>query len=110
PAPAPPVLPRASLHPVRSVSRALSGMAAVALDALAALDAGKALPPPRSAEALLFLDEADVPRAEVRIALTPAVRKLVLAARRLDRLGTESPADWNAALEKEVAAAKRKPF
>jgi hexosaminidase len=93
---------------IRPVSRNLSAVAEVGAQVLATL-ASRQKPEPAWAEkAEHALAEARVARAEVEIAILPAVRKLVLAAQRQDRLASMSAAEWLKALEAELASAPRR--
>lgn len=93
---------REALFELRPLSRNLSALGRLAAEALDRIrergtpDAGW------QAEAARVLDFARVPHAEVEIAVLRGVRKLVLAAERIDRLAALTPEQWNAELEAEL--------
>jgi len=89
----------------RSLSRDLSAAAALGLTALDAVKAGRQAPDAWSAEAVALLDQAAEPRAEVELAVLPAVRKLVLAAAQLDAARAQPLDQWNRALDEQVKRA-----
>jgi len=101
-----PVLAAAPLGAeARSLSRDLSAAAALGLTALDAVKAGRQAPDAWSAEAVALLDQAAEPRAEVELAVLPAVRKLVLAAAQLDAARAQPLDQWNRALDEQVKRA-----
>lgn len=97
------------LAEVRSLSRDLSAAGSLGLEALDSIGASK---PPSSEwveRAERLLSAARTPRGELEIAVEPALRKLVLAATRLDRLKDQPAAAWLAELAATVEAARKKP-
>jgi hexosaminidase len=93
---------------IRPVSRCLSAVAEVGLQALAALASRQKPEPAWGEKTQRALADARQPRAEVEIAILPAVRKLALAAERQDRLASMSAAEWVKALDTELAPAPRR--
>ena len=89
----------------RSLSRDLSALAAVGLEALAAVKADRAQPAAWRDASLRALDQAARPRAELELPLVPAVRKLVLAAAQLDEARTMPLPEWNRKLDEQLKAA-----
>jgi hexosaminidase len=86
----------------RSLSRDLSALGALGLEALDAVRAGRARPPARREASMRLVDQAAKPRAEVEIAVVPALRKLVLAAAELDQARTMSLEEWNRRLDERL--------
>ena len=93
----------------RSLSRDLSALAALGLEAH---DAVRAKRPP-SAEwyesATRLLDQAAKPRAEVALMIVPGLRKLALAAVRIEETRTLSLPEWNRKLDEQLKAAAHPP-
>lgn len=87
------------------VSKSLTEAAETGLQAVDRLGLGTQADAAWQAGALEVLRTAQAPKAEVEIAIIPAVRKLVLAAGQLDKLKTMSPAEWNTMLDTQVRAA-----
>lgn len=90
---------------LRSLSRDLSAVGVLGRDALRAIAAGRPPEAERSEAAFRLLDDAERTQAEVWLAIVPGVRKLALAAMRMENLKTQTPAQWNAALETAMKAA-----
>jgi hexosaminidase len=90
------------------LSRDLSNLGRLGLEALEFLSSGKAPDPKWQEDARGLLEGAQKPKAEVEIALIPAIRKLVLAAGQQDKLKALSPEDWNSQLDDQVEAARPK--
>jgi hexosaminidase len=88
----------------RSLSRDLAAAAAVGLQALQAVKSNRQADATWSAGALALLDQAALPRAEVELAVVPALRKLVLAAGSLDAAAQGLEA-WSRGLDEQVKAA-----
>lgn len=93
----------------RSLSRDLSALGALGLTALDAVRAGQARPPAWRVASLRLVDQAARPRAEVELAVVPGVRKLVLAAARLDEAETMTLEEWNRWLDEQLAAPRTAP-
>jgi hexosaminidase len=93
----------------RSLSRDLSSIAAVGLEALDALRSGHAAGETWREEARARLDRARKPRAELELAVVPAIRKLALAAGQLDALATMSVEEWSRRLDEQLQAAAARP-
>jgi hexosaminidase len=89
-------------------SQDLSASAQTGLEALAYLKSGKLAPSSWVEKANQTLDRAQEPKAQVEIAVIPAIRKLVLAAGQQDKLKGSSPEEWNKSLDAQVEAAKPK--
>jgi hexosaminidase len=88
----------------RSLSRDLSAMASAGLQALDALRADQAQPAAWAESANRLLDHAAKPRAELELTALPGVRKLVLAAARLDEARTMPLPEWNRRLDEALKA------
>ena len=56
-----------------------------------------------------MLNAARTPRGELEIAVEPALRKLALAAARLDRLKDQPATEWLAELDAALEAKPRRP-
>lgn len=93
----------------RPLSRDLAALAELGLQALEALRAGRQASESWLEEARRTLDRARKARAEVELAVVPAVRKLALAAGQLDALKTLPLAEWNRSLEDQVRGATSSP-
>jgi len=91
----------------RSLSRDLSALGDLGLQALQHLVSSAPVPPSWFEEAEYVLEKAEVPRAEVELAIVPAVRKLVLAASQKDKLKTLSIEEWSAELDAQLEAHPR---
>jgi hexosaminidase len=91
------------------LSKDLSEISRLGLEALDFLKSGKSAPGSWAKNARKVLDKAQEPRAEVEIVVIPAIRKIILAAGSLDKL-EKGPEDWNRFLDTQVEAAKRKTW
>ena len=91
------------------VSKSLSSVAELGLQALDRLTSGAQANAAWQAGALEMLKTAQGLQAEVQIELIPAVRKLVLAASQLEKLKDMTPAEWNTMLDGQMQAARPKP-
>ena len=94
---------------IRSLSRDLSAVGSLGLEALDSIGASKAPSPEWVEKADRLLNAARTPRGELEIAVEPALRKLALAATRLDRLKDQPAAEWLAELDATVEATRKKP-
>jgi hexosaminidase len=92
---------------VRPLSRDLSALGRVGLEALDAIGRGTQAPADWTARARSVVAAAAPARAELEIAVVPGVAKLVLAAASLDQLKTMSPAEWSKALDDQLKPAPR---
>ena len=90
------------LAEVRWLSKDLAAIAAVGLQALDAIAAGRQALPTWSAEAKEALDHAARPRGAVELRVLPGIRKLALAAGSLDTARDLSPEEWNRRLEEQM--------
>jgi hexosaminidase len=90
------------------LSKDLSSLGQLGLEALDFLSSAKAPVQRWQEDARELLERAQKPRAEVEIAIIPAIRKLVLAAGQQEKLKTLSPEEWNSQLDAQVEAAKPK--
>lgn len=97
------------LAEVRSLSRDLSTLGGLGLVALERVGSQRSPPVEWMEKAERVLDAARTPRGELEIAVEPALRKLVLAAARLERLKDQPAAEWLADLDAAVEAARKKP-
>jgi hexosaminidase len=88
----------------RSLSRDLSAVAALGLEALDAVRADRAQPFAWRKSALDTLERAARPRVEVELAVVPALRKLVVAAADLDAARTMTTGEWNRRLDEQLKA------
>jgi len=79
----------------RSLSRDLSALGEVGLQALEAVASGHAPPRAWREQAERVLERAQKPRAELELAALPGVGKLVLAALEVETLQTLPPGEWN---------------
>jgi hexosaminidase len=89
---------------LQSLSKDLSALGAMGTEALSQIAEGRLRSAAWPATSRALLDGAARPRAEVEIAVVPALRKLALAASSPDRLRGVPRADWNAWLDKELAS------
>jgi hexosaminidase len=89
---------------VRPLSRELAGLGTLGLEALDAIQKGTQAPASWAAHAREEVQAAARPRAELEIAVLPAVAKLALAASELDQLRSTPPAEWNKKLDEQVQA------
>jgi hexosaminidase len=96
------------LFEARWLSKDLSAIAALGLQALDAIGADRQTLPTWSADAKETLDAAARPRAAVEIQVLPGIRKLVLAAASLDAAKTLSPEEWMKRLEEQMKPAARR--
>jgi hexosaminidase len=86
----------------RPLSRDLAALGTLGLEALDAIQRGAQAPASWADRARVVVQAASQPRAEVEIAVAPAVAKLTLAAFQLDLLKTMSPEEWNRKLEEQL--------
>lgn len=86
----------------RPLSRDLAALGRTGLEALDALRAGQQAPEAWVQQARRTVDRAREPRAEVELAVAPAVRKLMLAAAQLDALKSQSLEEWNRGLDAQL--------
>jgi hexosaminidase len=93
----------------RSLSRDLSAAASLGLAALDGLQTGRSAPASWGISAAEALDHAAKPRIELELVVVPAVRKLVLAAARLDEARTMPLEEWNRKLDEQLKAAAQRP-
>jgi hexosaminidase len=91
----------------RPLSRDLAALGTVGLEALDAIQRGAQAGASWADHARAVVQAAGQPRAEVEIAIAPAVAKLVLAASQLDLLRTMTPQDWNRKLEEQLRPDRR---
>lgn len=89
----------------RPLSRDLAALGEVGEQALEAIRAGRQAPDSWLAEAQRVADRSQKPRAEVELAVVPAVRKLAVAAGQLDELKTLSLEEWNQKLDARLKPA-----
>jgi hypothetical protein len=89
----------------RALSRELSAVAAVGLEALDAVRAGRAPAASWIESAGHALDRAAKPRAELELQVVPGLRKLVLAAARVEEAGKMPLEEWNRKLDEQLKAA-----
>jgi hexosaminidase len=104
-----PVLPGSPAAEALSLSRDLADVAALGLEALEHLSSGQAPGNAWREQAARRLDGAALPRAEVELAVVPAVRKLVLAAEHVETLAAMSPPAWSDHLDAQLEALKPAP-
>ena len=89
-------------------SRDLAAVSRRGLEALDHLASGHSAPAAWAEDAEKDLAVARKPAAtELELAVVPAVRKLVLAAARLDQLAAQGAAAWNAKIEEQLKAPRR---
>jgi hexosaminidase len=91
------------------LSRHLSVLGKLGLEALDALAAGRQASAEWLDRARRACDRAQRARAEVELAVVPGVRKLALAAGQLDALKGTSLVDWNRRLDEQVKQAEAPP-
>ncbi|MEW5974197.1 MAG: family 20 glycosylhydrolase [Acidobacteriota bacterium] len=91
------------------LSEALSVVGQVGIEAVGFLEERRIPDEQWAGRTTRELDQAQKPKAESELAVVPAVRKLVLAARQFDLLKSLSVSEWIARLEAQVEAAKAKP-
>jgi hexosaminidase len=104
-----PILDRSEkLSEALPLSQDLSNLGRLGLEAVEFLTSAKTPEPKWQEGARELLEGAQKPRAEVEIALIPAIRKLVLAAGQQEKLKNLSPREWNSQLDAQVEAAKPK--
>lgn len=96
------------LAEARWLSRDLSAIATIGLQALDALASGRQAPEAWSAQSKDALDRAARPRAAVELRVLPGIRKLALAAGQIDAAKTLSPEEWNRRLEEQLKAPARR--
>ena len=85
---------------IRSLSKDLAAVAVLGQEALGILADARPRPPAWPDAARALLDGAYKPRAELQVAIVPAVRRLVLAASSQDKLRAVPRGEWNAWLDK----------
>jgi len=85
---------------VRSLSKDLAALGALGNESVAAIVAGRAPSGAWAESAGRLLDAAAKPRAEMELAVLPAIRRLVLAAASQAELKPLPRASWNAWLDK----------
>jgi hexosaminidase len=90
----------------RPLSKDLAALGTIGLEALDALAASRPATGEWLEGAKRLCDRAQRPRAELEIAVVPAVRKLALAAGQLAALKTMTLEDWNRSLDEQVTEAK----
>jgi hexosaminidase len=78
----------------------VSAMGGLGLEAMSFLAAGTAPPADWRDASLGLVDAAARPRAAVELAVTPTLRKLIVAASEIPRLGTMSREDWKANVDR----------
>jgi hexosaminidase len=78
----------------RPLSKELAALGVLGLQALDAVEAGRAPAAAWLEEAQHVLEGAQTPRAELQLAVVPAVRLLVLAAEEIESLTKLPPAEW----------------
>jgi hexosaminidase len=89
-------------------SRDLAAVSARGLEAIDHLSSGHSAPGAWAEAAEKDLAIAQRPAAtELELAVVPAVRKLVLAAARLDELAAQGAAAWNAKIEERLSPPRR---
>ena len=81
----------------------VSALGSLGLEALSFLATGTAPPADWRDASLARVDAAAKPRAAVELAVTPTMRKLVVAAAELPQLATMTPAAWRAQVDKLAA-------
>ena len=89
---------------IRSLSKDLAALATAGQEAVAAIGDARAPSATWGDDVGRLLDGAAKPRAEMELAILPVVRKLVLAASSSAELRAVPRAEWNAWLEKTLAA------
>ncbi len=97
------------LDDAQAQSQDLSASAQVGLKALRHLKSGKTAPSDWVDKSIQVLAHAWEPKAQVEIAVVPAIYKLVLAAGQLDKLKSTTPEEWSKSLDTQVEAARPKP-
>jgi hexosaminidase len=86
----------------RPLSRDLAALGTLGLEAIEAIQAGRQAPAAWADHARQIIEVARKPRAEVELAIVPAVAKLALAAAQLDQLKSVPPEEWNRRLEEQL--------
>jgi hexosaminidase len=98
-----PILTASTLgQEARPLSRDLSALGRVGLEAIDAIQSGTQAPASWTDPARQLMEAAARPRAEVEIAVLPKVAKLVLAASQLDQLHAMSPEEWSRKLDDQL--------
>ena len=98
-----PILTASALgQEARPLSRDLSALGTVGLEALEAIRSGTQAPADGAARARGIVTAAAPARAELEFAVVPGVAKLVLAAAQLDQLETKTPAEWSKRLDEQL--------
>lgn len=93
----------------RALSRDLSAAAALGLEALDAVRGGRAPAAAWVESANHLLDQAAKPRIELELHIVPGLRKLVLAAARIEDARTMPLEEWNRKLDEQLKAAATPP-
>jgi hexosaminidase len=91
----------------RPLSRDLSALGVLGLEALDSIRGGHSAPADWASRARGTVEAAARPRAELELQVAPGVAKLALAAAQLDQLGTMTPAEWSRKLDEQLKAAAR---
>jgi hexosaminidase len=86
----------------RPLSRDLSALGTLGLEALDAIQAGRQAGASWAEHARESLAAARKPRAEVELAIVPGVAKLALAASQLEALKSVPPEEWNRRLDEQL--------
>jgi hypothetical protein len=89
----------------RPLSRDLSTLGRVGLEALDSIRGGTQAPAAWTERARAVVEASAPARAEVELAVVPGMAKLVLAASQLDQLKSMTPAEWNRKLDEQLRAA-----
>jgi hexosaminidase len=95
-----------ALHEARPLARDLAALGAAGLEALSYLARGVAPPAEWRDARLAVVAEAAKPKAALEFPVVTAVRRLVVAAAELPRLGQLSPAAWKTHVETLAAPPK----
>jgi len=88
-----------ALHEARPLAKDLAALGEAGLEALSYLSRGVEPPAEWRAARLAALDEAAKPKAALEFPVVAPVRRLVVAAAELPRLGSMTPAAWRAHVE-----------
>ncbi len=89
----------------RPLSRDLTALGRVGLEALDSIRGGTQAPAAWTERARAVVEASSPARAEVELAVVPGLAKLVLAASQLDQLKSMTPAEWNRKLDEQLRAA-----
>lgn len=96
------------LRETEPLAKDLSDLGATGLEALRYLNEGSAPPAGWREAKLAQIEAAMKPRAELEIAVAPALKKLVVAAAEIEALKTMSPADWRKRINELAAPTVKK--